>query len=174
MSKTETVYKLTDTNDETRGHTKWGKGVKHTARGGKEALCTGAWLHAYRDPYIAMMLNPGHADFNHPHLWEAEAIVGKDEGDKIGCTEITTVRRIRKPRVSDKMRRKFAVLVALEVYELWQEHDKNGVWKSWADDIIAGKKTTDAARAAGARDAHKAKKDIDIIAIAHKACGVSE
>ena len=177
------LYKLTDSKDETKNATQWGKGVTHTAAGGERPLCSDAWLHAYSDPTLALLMNPVHARFEHPHLWEAEGMVGKDEGSKVGCTELTTVRRIRKPKITLFMRRKFAVLVALEVYDLWAKYDTRGVWKSWAADFLAGRSTAaahaaahaaadaaaHAAYAAAAAHAAYARK-IDLAAIARKAC----
>ncbi|KKL58315.1 hypothetical protein LCGC14_2226540, partial [marine sediment metagenome] len=61
----ETLYKLTDSNDQTYGKTQWGPGIEHAASG-KGPLCTEGWLHAYTDPLLAVLLNPIHGNYKDP------------------------------------------------------------------------------------------------------------
>ena len=147
------VYKLTDENDKTHGGMQWGKNVTHEADGKSESLCNNHWLHAYSDPWLAIVMNPAHANFQHPHLWECDGDVGLDTGDKIGCTKLTTIKRIRKPRPTKTQMRKFAILCALEVYDLWEKYDKDGIWKKWADGWLKGKRGDAAGTARDARAA---------------------
>ncbi len=137
------LYKLTDENDQTRNNTQWGPGVTHTASG-RGKLCASAWIHAYRDPILAVLMNLIHANFKVPHLWEAEGEVGIDDGMRVGCTSLTTLRQIPVPEISTGQRIRFGILVAQCVY-----HDPK--WNTWADDWLSGKdRSTEAAAAARA------------------------
>ena len=111
----DALYKLTDENWVTRGHTKWGPGVTHTAPGNGE-LCTSSYLHAYRDPLVAVFMNPIHAGISDPIMWEAKGIVERDDGTKVGCTKLTTTKIIDLPAMTTDQRVKIAVLAAREVY----------------------------------------------------------
>ena len=144
------LYKLTDDKNCTRGGTEWGKGITHKAnRKGKE-LCTSDVIHAYRHPLLAVLLNPIHTDFHKIRLWEAEGEVVADDGLKVGCKELTTVKRIRVPKITTEQRVRFAILCALEVY-----NDRD--FAKWAEAWLDG---SDRSRAAA----------IDLISIAEKAC----
>ena len=149
MSK---LYKLTDQDGKTRtgqdNETQWGPGVTHAADGKSQGLCNEHWIHAYRDPHVAALLNPAHADLRNPKLWECEGTVGLDMADKCGCTELTTVREIPLPKMTVAQKVEFARLVALRVYPLWWKYDKNRtVWK-W----LNGDKSISAEAAAWAAD----------------------
>jgi len=137
------LYKLTDENDQTRNNTQWGENITHEADGASKDLCNGHWIHAYQNPILAVLMNPAHGDFENPHLWICKGKVGLKHPDKIGCTKLTTVKRIELPLITDHQIRRFAVLVALEVCPLWKEYDKDSTWKKWADDFLKG--NTDAA-----------------------------
>ena len=95
-----TLYKLTDQDGRTRagqaGETQWGLGVKHKATGKPgQALCTDGWIHAYKHPLLALLMNPIHAKICNPRLWECEGRIGKRAGQlKCGCRTLTTVREI--------------------------------------------------------------------------------
>ena len=141
----EIVYKLTDKDFRTYGGCQWGDGVSHKAPGGGN-LCSRNWLHAYRTPLLATLLNQAHAAFSAPVLWECEAEVGRDAGDKLGCTYIKTLRIIPLPEVTQEQRVAFALLCAKEVY-------KNGSFVVWADNWLLGRdRTARAARAAWAAE----------------------
>ena len=115
----ETLYKLTDQNNQSHGGCQWGKGVEHTALGLGE-LCTEGWLHAYRHPVLALLMNPAHAAIEKPRLWLAEGEVGKDDGTKVGCTSLRTIKRLRKPRITKRQRIRFAVLCAKAVLPIFE------------------------------------------------------
>ena len=88
------LYKLTDENSQTYNSTQWGPNVSYSTSGEGD-LCGRGWLHAYTHPLLAVLLNPIHANFKNPILWEAEGIVGKsDYGLKIGCKKLTILRQI--------------------------------------------------------------------------------
>jgi len=131
MKKT-IVYKLTDEHNQTRGMTKWGNNVSHTAKGKGKVLCSNGWIHYYTHPLIAVLMNPIHAKFASPKLWEAEAS-GKiiNEPLKSGCKTLRTIREIPLPEVSREQKIAFGILCAKEVTE-----DK--AWKVWADKWLSG------------------------------------
>ena len=111
------LYKLTDERGQTRGGTQWGPGVTHSGTGEGE-LCGPGFIHLYTDPLLAALLNPIHANFAHPRLWEAEGDVARtDRGLKIGCVSATTVREVPLPEVTTEQRVGFAILVTRAVCE---------------------------------------------------------
>ena len=125
------LYKLTDQEGRTKNNTQWGDGVTHTAPGTGD-LCSSGWLHAYTDPLLAILLNPGHANISEPRLWEVEGEVGAtDHGLKVGCTSMTTVREIPVPVITIEQRILFSILCALEVCQ-------DEKFKTWADRWMSG------------------------------------
>lgn len=138
------LFKLTDENGRTYGGTQWGKGVTHRAPG-RGLLCSAGWVHAYEHPLLAVLLNPIHANFSNPRLWEAEGEVGIRDGQlKCGTAELTTVREIPLPEVTTEIRVRFAILCALEVY-------KEEGFVKWAQGWLSGEdRGVEAARAAWA------------------------
>jgi hypothetical protein len=125
------LYKLTDENDRTRNNTQWGEGVSHSGTGEGE-MCSEGWIHAYRDPILAVLMNPVHGDFSSPHLWEAKGRVSKDDGTKVGCKTLTTTRRLDIPVVTMEQRIRFGILCAKQVC------DAPG-WLAWAVGWLTGK-----------------------------------
>src|SRR3989304_5266600 len=89
------LYKLTNQNGKTFGGTQWGVGVMHSTSG-KGPMCSKGWIYAYTGPLLAVLLDPIHGDFGPTALlWESEGEVGiTDHGLKVGCTMLTTLRRI--------------------------------------------------------------------------------
>jgi len=135
MSK---LFKLTDRDGKTWGGAQWGPGVSHSGTG-KGELCGPGWIHAYEHPLIAVLLNPIHADFKTPRLWEAEGEVGLRDGQiKCGCKTLTTVREIPLPAVTTEMRVRFAILCAKEVCACRS-------WNAWADRWLSGEDRSEAA-----------------------------
>jgi len=137
-------YKLTDKLGETRGKTKWGPGISHETDGTGE-LCSSGWLHFYRDPLLAVLLNPIHANFpddNGKHsrsacsmrLWEAEAEghIKDNAGLKSGCTKLTTTHEIPVPKVTTEQRVRFAILCVKQVCI-------EPEWNKWADAWLSNK-----------------------------------
>ncbi len=136
------AYKLTDQNNKTRGNTVWGPGISHTAKGGHDLLCSNAWIHFYTNPLIAVLMNPIHARFDLPRLWECET-AGEElhEPLKSGCKTLTTVKEIPVPVISPINKIAFAILCAKQVF-------KEEKWNIWADSWLSGKdRTTNAASA---------------------------
>ncbi len=134
--------KLTDKNGQTQGSTQWGEGVTHTAPGTGN-LCSSGWIHTYSHPLLAVLLNPAHADFSNPKLWECEVSgsTRDDCGLKQGWESVTTVREIPVPVVTVEQRVRFAILCAKEVCQ------ETG-FVLWADRWLTGEDRS--ARAASA------------------------
>lgn len=144
------LYKLTDQNGQTKNGTQWSEGSTHTASG-KGELCSEGWIHAYTDPLLAVFLNPIHANFPAPQLWEAEGEVGKeDHGLKVGVQSLRTIAQMPLPKVSLEQRVRFAILCALEVH-------RTPGFAAWAHKWLTGEdrsvKTAEAAEAAVAEAA---------------------
>jgi hypothetical protein len=137
-SKSMKLYKLTDENDRTYNNTQWGENVTHTASG-KGDLCGPGWLHAYTNPLLAVLLNPIHAGFKSPHLWEAEGRIYKtDKGLKVSTKKLATIRRMKLPPIYATQRIAFGILCAKKVYT-----DKKFV--RWANEWLSGKNRSETA-----------------------------
>jgi hypothetical protein len=156
------LYKLTDENDQSYNQTQWGRNRRHQTNG-KGELCGPGWLHAYTHPLLAVFLNPIHADFKTPHLWEATGIVRKtDYGLKVGVKQLTTIRRLRLPKITTNQRIRFAILCAKGVCT-------DPTFVKWADNWLSGKDRTKAA----ARAAWAAARAAEAAARAAEAAGAA-
>ena len=125
------VYKVVDENDRTWDGTEWGAGVTHTAPGGEQGVCGPGWLHAYRDVRLAALLCTAHVPFTACRVWEADADVSEDLGDKLLCTRITTIRLIHLPTYTTEQRVDFAIRCA-------RRGCGGGDFDDWARYWIAG------------------------------------
>ena len=170
------LFKLTDGDGQTRNGTQWGPGVSHSGTG-EGGLCGPGWIHAYEHPLIAVLLNPIHADFKHPRLWEAEGEIAIRDGQlKCGCKTLTTIREIPLPEITTEMRVRFAILCAKYVRAC-------SAWSAWADKWLSGEDRSAEAAAVASRAAYDASAayrstrsaccGMDLAAIAEKACAVS-
>ena len=143
------LFKLTDRDGQTRGGMQWGPGVSHSGTGEGE-LCGPGWIHAYEHPLVAVLMNPIHAHFPNPRLWEAEGEIAIRDGQlKCGCKTLTTVREIPLPAVTTEMRVRFAILCAKEVCA-------DLSWNAWADKWLSGEDRSEAAAGAAALAARAA------------------
>jgi hypothetical protein len=140
---TTTVYKLTDARGCTRGNTQWGPGVEHTAPGGG-MLCSEAYLHAYASPEQAAFMSPayGYAGID-CCLWEGDADVKVDDGAKLGCTRLRTLREVPRVTLITEKRVKLALLCACQV-------PQTVAWLIWARNWWSGEDRTAASAAAAA------------------------
>jgi len=124
-------YKLTDENGQTYGGYEWGPGVSHSAPGTGE-LCSDGWIYVYDSPCVAVMMNPCHADFENPRLWECE-VSGKeldDHGLKRGVQKCMTVQEIPVPVLTTEQRVEIAIRCALRV---WSNVDFTRWAERWLD-----------------------------------------
>ena len=126
------AYKLTDENNQSKNNTKWGKNVSVTATGDGKTLCSDGFIHFYTSPLIAVLMNPFHAGFKSPRLWECETS-GEHihEPLKSGCKTLTTIKEIPLPKITREQRIAFAILCAKKV-------SKDEAWNLWADKWLSG------------------------------------
>ena len=165
--------KLTDSNDRTRNGTQWGEGVIHRASG-KGDLCTKGWIHYYRDPVLAVMMDPAHGNFGeNAHMWTVTTSgKRKHEPDKSGAQCVRTVEQIEMPTVTLVQRQAFGILAAQEVYCQWAEYDRDGEWWNWSEAWLKGEdRNMAAARESAARAwvAAWANPKINLVEISHRA-----
>jgi hypothetical protein len=129
-------YKLTNQNLQTYNGFQWGIGKKVTTSG-KGELCSEGWLHFYHSPELAVILNPIHANFKNPRLFEVE--VGEtcldDRGLKGGATEMTLIKELDLPQISLTQKIAFGILCAKEVCD-------DIKWNEWADKWLSGEDRT--------------------------------
>jgi hypothetical protein len=108
-------------------------------------LCGPGWIHFYDDPLLAVFLNPVHADFSNPRLWECEVSgeIRNDRGLKFGAQTLTTLWEITPvPEVTLEQRIRFAIFCALEVC-------KDPGFVRWADRWLdSSDRSSESARAA--------------------------
>jgi len=151
-------YKLTDKNDQTYGGCQWGKDVTHTADG-KGELCTRHWIHYYDDPILALLMNPAHANFKQPHLWgcEIEEPTKHDHGLKSGTVKLTTIKRLRKKRITKEQFVKFGILCVKQRYS-----DRK--WNKWADNWLNGTDRSARSAIAAANAAYTANATATVVA----------
>ena len=152
------AYKLTDEHGQTKDNTQWGPNVSHTATGDGKYLCSNGWIHFYTHPLLAVLMNPAHANFSKPRLWEAESS-GEElhEQLKSGSKTLTTVRELPLPEVSDTQRIAFGILCAKEVC-------KHKAWNAWADKWLSGEGRTKASARAAYAAAYAASRAADVAA----------
>jgi hypothetical protein len=134
---TEIGYKLTDQKLQTYGGFQWTIGRVRMVRGGEGGLCSKQWLHYYRDPLLAVLHNPIHADIPEPRLLEVQ-VGGRRKHDgwvKSGCTWMRPVREIDVPEIATAQRVAYGILCARKVYDL-------PVWRQWADRWLSGEDRT--------------------------------
>ena len=137
------AYKLTDKNGQTRSQTQWGPGVSHSAKGDcGQPLCSDGWMHFYTNPLIAVLMNPIHAEFKSPKLWECETS-GEElhEALKSGCKTLTTIEEIPLPEITLNQKIAFGILCAKEVCT-------DEAWNQWADRWLNGEDRTKESAAA--------------------------
>jgi hypothetical protein len=131
----ERLYKLTTPEwltrpEEPEQRTLWGPGVEHTAPG-PGPLASNKVLHAYRDPRIAVLLNPCHARIKNPVLWKAEGdICIEGRGSlKVGCTRLKTLQTMPLPEIYLDHWKRIGVLLALPLFPPNSSHP----FVAWAD-----------------------------------------
>ena len=153
----QTLYKLTDKDGYTRrgerNQLHWSEGCTHSALLSGNELCSGAVIHAYYDPLLAILLNPLHCayDLNSCRLFECSGeIVATDYQLKCGVKTLHCIREITKPEITTEQRARFAILCAKLVYN-------DPSWNNWADNWLNNvDRSTRAARYAASYAASEA------------------
>jgi hypothetical protein len=97
-----------------------------TASGIQNMPCTNGVFHYYDCSYVAMLLNPIHANIIDPKLWQFETKqeLGHD-GLKGWCKEARVTHAIALPSINLEQRIEFAIRCAMIVC-------KNSTWNNWA------------------------------------------
>jgi len=153
---TDIAYKLLTQDQTSYGDCKWEIDEwKETS--GEGSLCSHGWLHFYSHPLLAMLLNPIHANFDLPTLWEAETD-GQwldDRGLRHGVTHARITRRPALPVITTAHLVRFAILCALECAQ-------SDGFRAWAARWLrGGERTYDAAYAAyAAYAALRGRRDV--------------
>jgi hypothetical protein len=142
LPKQAVFYKLTDNNDMTHGGMTWGNNVSHYAPGcqvessGKvldtKPICSSAWIHVYRHPVLAMILNRVHADFFDPNLWACSVKPGIATLDyKVGCKSVTTEYKMDSPKITLVSMVCFAIRCAMKTWD-------DAIFQSWGEGWLKG------------------------------------
>jgi hypothetical protein len=163
-TKMATWYKLTDKDGYTRkgkeNECLWGENITHIATGKGSLLCSRDLIHVYRNPLIASFMNPSHADFKNPLLWECEAKgdCNHDGQLKSGFKTVTTIRRIDLPVITLEKRIRISIYCALKQYSAPSFVKWANAWLDGSDRSARAAAAAEAeARAAAARAAWAAR-----------------
>ena len=88
--------------------TQWGEGVTNKIKQGyispEESLCSNAWLHVYKCPYVAIFVDYWHAGYADDgpkacKVWECDiAGTTRVEDVKVGATIVRSLREIPSPK----------------------------------------------------------------------------
>lgn len=133
-TKTQKLYKFTSSYMDTgwnsgARHLKWGPGVCHCAVGRPDQpLCTSAWIHAYTDPVLAVMVDQvfgGYNTNNRGRLWEAEGLVQITDGLKVGCRKIKTLVEMAIPPITPLQFVRFAHICTESTCRFWESYAAN-------------------------------------------------
>ncbi len=135
------VYKITDKDGYTRRNqpdeTLWGENITHKAKAKGRELCSSQIIHGYKDPYLAVLMNPIHGSYDAKTmlLWEAKGRVVADDGTKSGCKTLTTIKQIPVPQFTTEQLVEIAIRCAMKVCT-------DGKFQEWALNWITGKNRT--------------------------------
>jgi len=186
------LYKLTDENMKTRGGFQYVLGVQAEAKGKGRELCSGALLHAYEHPLLAVLHNPIHADFRKPRLFKAETKckLVKDGAMKCGVKKLMLIEEMPLPAITTEQRIRYAIGCALTVYAdpgfgKWAQNWLNKTdrsrsawvaWAAWAAEAAArsAQAAAAAARAAAEAAARAAAEAAEAAAAAAQAAEAAE
>jgi len=148
-------YKLLTQDMKTRkgelNETDWSDvGEWHEATG-TGGLCSDGVLHDYDDPWIAVVMNPAHANIGNPVMYETER-GGRFLTDmlKCGSRRMRLLGRVDLPDIPLLQKVAFGILAALEGYP----YEK---FRSWAMDWLSGKDRSASAAEAAVKVASAAR-----------------
>ena len=121
------LYKLTDKKGCTYGKTKWAANITHSVEPcSNPELCTSKVIHAYKNINLGLLLNPIHSDIQDPIIWKSEGEICIEDWGKVGCFELTTLKKLETPKwYTSKSRPKvqiqFAILCAEKVLHIFED-----------------------------------------------------
>lgn len=137
------LCKITDYLGQTRDCCQWGEGVTKEIepcyQDAENPLCTNGWFHYYPDELTALIFNRCHADFDETdmQLWQVKVNgLRTHEDNKSGCTKLTTVKRIKFPKLTRQQRIAYVLYTALELVHYQPFID-------WANNWLAGEGRND-------------------------------
>jgi hypothetical protein len=120
--KETTLYKLTDEHGYTRkgkhNELLWDVGVTHTVTKPGTTLCSDEVIHAYLNPYLAVIFNPGHADFpvNSMRLFKAKGVIVAADGiQKVGVKSLEIIEELEVPKITPSLKRTIGVEALLQI-----------------------------------------------------------
>jgi len=122
------LYKLTNQEGLTHGETQWAENITHSIEPCDDPeLCTDKVIHAYRNINLGLLLNPIYGDIQDPIIWEAEGDICIEDYGKVGCFQLTTIRKLETPEwyaeeiSRSKTQIQFAILCAEKVLHIYEE-----------------------------------------------------
>ena len=179
------LYKLTDSEGNTRNDTHWDIGVSHAVACGEPKLCTSTVLHAYTSPLLAALMNPVHANYQQPKCFVCEGDIAVTDGTKVGCQSLKVTGTFELPVLTSVQKAAFGIYAALGVCkepkfttwaELWlsgKDRSHNAAYAAATAATAAAAAAADAAVYAAVYDAAAAKdRIINFQALAEKAMEV--
>lgn len=130
------LYKITENDKTTKNNYTWGENVTLVASGDRsQGMCSDAWIHAYVNPYLALIMGPAHIhgfDRETHLLWEAEGVIERCDAIKVGCRKLTTIRQIDFPDFPRELYPKLLKTIAYESYYGYlQSCDKDDTYKKY-------------------------------------------
>ena len=157
------LYKLTrknNTSGEGKSSLKWGTNITHKLKSiDTPKLCSSDVIHAYKNKYLALFLNPIHASYKSPIVWEAEGEIIVGDWGKVGVFELTTFKK-REINIPKKARIHFAVLCAKQVLPIFEKkYPKNNRPRKAIEAVEKYLKDSTYAAAHAAYNAYSAAND---------------
>jgi hypothetical protein len=118
------LYKLTDSEGFTRRYchneTKWSVGCTNEVLLEGNCLCSPEVLHAYINPYIAVILNSTHAafDLSTARMFKAIGVVVAEEGQlKVGVKKLTITEEMSIPKITTEQKDEICIKFMLQLFE---------------------------------------------------------
>ena len=162
--------KLTDRECETKNGMAWKIGVTNHATGAGTELCSDGVLHYYDGLELALFMNPIHADFSEPRIFEVAGNEIVTDCTKCGAKSLTVLCEItdyKAPTTTQHVA--FGILCALEVCKDPTFIQWANAWLDGSDRSEAAARTAGSARWSAADAAMRSAAKIDLTAIAKKA-----
>jgi hypothetical protein len=144
------LYKLTNSNGNTKNNTHWGVGIIHSLPVKQNPrLCSGDVFHAYTSPLLAALMNPGHANYKNPLCFTTDGEIAVSDGTKVGCFSLVVTGFFVLPDCSKTQQTAFGILSTLKVY-------KESAFVLWAYNWLDGKDRSSTAAYAASTAAYAA------------------
>ena len=126
------MFKLTDQDMRTYGGFQWRLGEMRRVENYTGVACGTGALHSYRDPLLAIFMNPIHGDISSPRLFEARTGVKVKSVELKWISEkLTLIKEIPVPEMTREQR----VEISIRICKLLC---KDANWNAWADKWLDG------------------------------------